>query len=229
MFMVFSELLLTFGRLVASLIISAGYWGVYVLMILESMVFPIPSELVMPLAGFLVYEGQFSFWLVCIVSTIGTITGSIISYYMGAKGGNHLFIKYGKYFLLDLADLKQTEEWFKTRGEITVFAGRLIPVVRHLISIVAGISKMDIGKLIVYTALGGFIWNTFLAGAGYLLGQNWRIIKHYLEPISMIVLAVIISLVVFFFYRRIKNRANKHEIAKELIKEETDIKKEFSK
>lgn len=217
--MVFSELLLTFGRLVASLIVSTSYLGVYALMILESMVFPIPSELVMPLAGFLAYEGNFSFWLVCIVATIGTITGSVISYYMGAKGGNLLFVKYGKYFLLDLADLKKAEEWFKKSGELTVFAGRLIPVIRHLISIVAGISKMDIGKVIVYTAVGGFIWNTFLAGAGYVLGEHWRLIKHYLEPISMIVLLILAAIVVLFFYRRIKDRAHKHEIAKELIKE----------
>ncbi|MDD5181974.1 MAG: DedA family protein [Candidatus Nanoarchaeia archaeon] len=227
--MVFSELLLTFGRLVASLITSAGYFGVYVLMILESMVFPIPSELVMPLAGFLAYTGQFSFWMVCIVATIGTITGSIISYYMGAKGGNPLFIKYGKYFLLDIADLEKAEEWFRKSGEITILAGRLVPVVRHLISIVAGVAKMDIGKVIVYTAIGGFIWNTFLAGAGYLLGQNWRLIKHYLEPISLIVLLLMAGLAVFFFYRRIRDRAHKKEITKELIMEGKIIKEDLPK
>ena len=225
--MVFSELLLMFGRIVVSLIQSAGYFGVYILMILESMVFPMPSELVMPLAGFLAYEGKFSFWLVCIVATIGTVTGSVISYYMGAKGGNKLFIKYGKYLLLDLADLKNTEEWFKKRGEVTILIGRLVPVVRHLISVVAGIAKIDIGKLIVYSAIGGFIWNTFLAGAGYMLGQNWRLIKVYLEPISIMVICIMLGAIAFFFYHRINDRMHKKEISKELIKEEKIIKEEL--
>lgn len=194
------------GIFAVNIISSLGYFGVFFLMVLESMVFPIPSELVMPFAGFIAYQGNFNFLLVVLFSSLGSITGSLISYYIGKVGGNHLVIKYGKYFLLDVEDLKKTEHWFSKKGESTIFIGRLIPIIRHLISIPAGIGKMHLTKFCIYTIAGATIWNTFLAYLGYLLGQNWSLVRHYTEPISIVVAILLLAGGIYFIYKHIKNK-----------------------
>jgi membrane protein DedA with SNARE-associated domain len=188
------------GQFAVNIISSMGYFGVFFLMILESMVIPIPSELIMPFAGFLVATGEFSFFWVIVFSSLGSIVGSLLSYYMGYYGGKPLLTRYGKYFLVNNEDLKKTENWFNKRGEITIFIGRLVPVVRHLISIPAGISKMKLGKFCLYTLLGATIWNTFLAYLGYVLGQHWNYVRQYTEPLSMIMAVVIVIGVIWFIW-----------------------------
>lgn len=187
------------------IISTAGYAGVFFLMVLESMVAPVPSEAVMPFAGVLWFLGKMSFGPIVIFSTLGSVTGSLISYYAGLYGGRPLIQKYGKYALLNEHDLALTESFFEKYGDKTIFMSRFIPVVRHLVSIPAGTGKMNIFKFIFYTILGAGMWNSFLTYAGYYLGSNWTEIRKWSEVIDLVLVAAIIALVVLYFYRRRKH------------------------
>ncbi len=217
---IISQILGYIGQVAINWISALGYFGVFVLMAMESMAIPIPAELVMPFAGFLAATGRFSMWLVFVSSTLGTLTGSLISYLIGKYGGNAFIAKFGKYVLLDLHDLKKTEKWFKKKGEKTIFIARLIPVVRHLISIPAGIGKMELKKFCVYTALGGAIWNMFLAFLGYVLGKNWNKIRHYTEPISYIVAVILVIGVIYFIYYHIKTKKKEKTFVDLMLKKQ---------
>jgi len=192
-----------------SVISSVGYLGVFLLMIMESMILPVPSELVMPFAGFLISSGEMKFALVILFSTLGSLTGSLLSYYIGKYGGNRFVLRYGKYFLLNEEHLKKTERWFSKKGDLTIFIGRFIPVVRHVISIPAGIGKMNIKKFIIYTLIGAGMWNAFLAYFGFVLGNNWETISQYFDYISWAVLGIIIVIGVYFLWKEIKKRREK--------------------
>lgn len=203
---VISELVSQFGAICVQLISYFGYFGVFILMTMESMIFPVPSELVMPFAGFLIASQKFSFSLVMISSTMGSIFGSLLSYYIGKYGGQAFILKYGKYFLLDKTDLEKTENWFAKKGEKTIFISRFIPVVRHLISLPAGIGKMDLKKFCVYTTTGAAIWNGFLAYCGFYLGKNWNLVRHYTEYFSLTAAGLLFLAAVYFIYRHIKHK-----------------------
>jgi membrane protein DedA with SNARE-associated domain len=184
---------------------STGYTSIVVLMIFESMVLPVPSEAVMPFAGFLIAEGKFSFILVALFSTLGSIIGSLISYYIGALGCRPLIERFGKYVLLDKHHLALTEQYFKKRGDITILISRFIPVVRHLISIPAGIGKMNIVKFLIYTIIGAGTWNAILAYSGYLLRTNWTEIMKYGHIIDIVIIIAIAGVVVYGFLKLYKN------------------------
>ncbi|MBI5218978.1 MAG: DedA family protein [Bacteroidia bacterium] len=186
---------------------AAGYWSVMILMALESMVAPVPSEAVMPPAGFLIARGTFTFTGVIFFSTLGSIIGSLISYYIGALGGRPLVERFGKYLLLDKKALDASEKFFKKRGDITIFICRFIPVIRHLISIPAGIARMRLIKFIIYTIIGAGIWNSFLAFVGYKLQDNWdSIVKwKYRSWIDIAVLLVLFLVSVYYAYKLYKN------------------------
>ena len=175
-------------------------------MALESMVVPLPSELVMPFAGFLVHQGRFSFTGALIAATLGSLIGSLISYAMGYYGGEIFVKKIGRYLLLDEKDLEWSEKWFAKRGEATIFFARFVPVVRHLISIPAGLAKMDLKKFSLYTVLGAGPWNAFLLWTGIVAGQNWLIIRKYSEPLSFIVFGLLIIGAIIFFWRHFKRK-----------------------
>lgn len=189
-----------------TIISSLGYVGVFFLMALESMIFPIPSEIVMPFAGFLISQGQFSFAGILIISSLGSLAGSLLSYYVGKVGGHKLILKYGKYFFLDQHDLEKTETWFATKGERTIFIGRFIPVLRHLISIPAGIGKMNVRRFTFYTILGAACWNMLLAYTGYVSGKNWIVIRQYTEPVSMIVAVLLLVALCWFVLRHWRHK-----------------------
>jgi len=201
-----SEIFATIGSFALSTISTFGYGGIFFLMMLESMVVPVPSELVMPFAGFLIEKGSFTFLFVIVASTLGSIVGSLIFYYIGKTGGHSLVETYGKYVLIDHEDVKKTEEWFNKRGELTIFFGRLIPVVRHLISLIAGIGKMNVKKFTLYTVIGAGLWNTILAYLGFILGQHWNEVNQYSDQISIVIVVLLIVLVLYFAYRHIKKR-----------------------
>ncbi len=201
----FGELFIIIGQFVIALISLLGYPGIFILMALESMIFPVPSELVMPFAGFLIASGGFDWTLVFVSSTLGSIFGSLVSYWVGAKYGHKFIVKHGKYFFLNERHLAQSEAWFKKRGEITILIARFVPVVRHLISIPAGISKMNLGKFLLYTAIGAGIWNMILAYAGFFLGVNWLLIRQYTEPLSIVVaVGLVIAVIWVLFFRKKK-------------------------
>lgn len=190
---------------ITSLIAGGGYFFVFFLMVLESTALPVPSEAVMPFAGFLVSTGQFSFWLVIVVSLLGTIVGSLFSYFIGLYGGKSFILKYGKYFLLRPEDLEKTEKFFAKHGEKTIFISRFIPVVRHLISLPAGAAKMNILKFSAYTIAGATIWHIFLTWVGFSLKQNWPKLGQYTQFLDYIFLVAIIAAIIFFIYRRKKS------------------------
>jgi membrane protein DedA with SNARE-associated domain len=189
-----------------SMISMFGYGGIFFLMMLESMVIPVPSELVMPFAGFLIEKGQFTFLFVIVASTLGSIVGSLIFYYVGKTGGHSLVEKYGKYVLVNHEDVRKTEEWFNKRGELTIFFGRLIPVVRHLISLIAGIGRMNVKKFTFYTVLGAALWNAILAYLGFILGQHYDEVNKYTDTISLVIVILLIGFVVYFTYRHLKKK-----------------------
>jgi len=201
-----SELFATLGSFALSTISTFGYGGIFFLMMLESMVLPVPSELVMPFAGFLIEKGSFTFLYVIIASTLGSITGSLIFYYIGKTGGHALVERYGKYVLINHDDVKKTEEWFNKRGELTIFFARLIPVIRHLISLIAGIGKMNVKKFAFYTIIGAALWNGILAYLGFILGQHWEQVNQYTDQISIVIVILLIGFVVYFAYRHLKKR-----------------------
>lgn len=183
----------------------SGYLGVFILMTLESTAFPMPSEAVMPFAGFLIAEGKMDLLFVIIASSVGSIFGSLISYYIGLKGGKPFILRYGKYVLLSKHHLDITERFFKRRGSLTIFISRFIPVVRHVISIPAGIGKMDLKKFLILTAVGATIWNSILTYIGFILRDNWSILMSYTIYFDIVIIAFLIILVMMFI-RRIKEK-----------------------
>lgn len=185
---------------------SGGYFGVTILMTLESMVAPVPSEAVMPFAGFLIYEGRFTFTAVIFFSTLGSIIGSLLSYYAGAWGGRPFVKKFGKYLLLDSHHLDLTEKFFAKYGDKTIFISRFIPVVRHLISIPAGVGRMGVIKFSIYTIIGASIWNAFLTYLGYYLRDNWMTVRKYAEYADILVVFLMIIGIGYIAYKIIQSR-----------------------
>jgi len=188
---------------------KAGYFGVFVLMTMESMVFPVPSEAVMPFAGFLWFEGKMTFLAIFVASTVGSIVGSLLSYTIGKYGGKAFINKFGKYLLLNEHHLVQTEQFFQKYGEKTIFISRFIPIVRHLISLPAGVGKMNIYKFSIYTIAGASIWNAFLAYLGYQLGSRWEVIRKYSEVLDVVVIACIILAIGYLVLKTRKKLSSK--------------------
>jgi len=185
---------------VNSIILAIGYPGVMLLMFFESTMLPIPSEIVMPFAGYLVAQGKMNFFLIALLSGIASLAGSWTSYAIGYYGGIPLIKKWGHYALLDEARLKWTERWFRKHGEKTIFISRFIPVVRHLISLPAGIGKMNLFKFSIYTFAGAIIWNTILIYLGFYLGENYILIHKYSQVIDWIVAVLIILAVIYYVW-----------------------------
>jgi membrane protein DedA with SNARE-associated domain len=187
-----------------SLYAAVGYIGVMIAMTIESAMIPLPSELILPLAGFMVSDpnqiepltGQpWSFWIVVIVATIGNTLGSLIAYAIGAWGGRPFLERYGKYMLIREHELEAADHFFARYGSATVFIGRLLPIVRTFISFPAGVARMPIGKFIVYSTLGALLWSMLLVWAGVQLGANWVTIRDMLKPFDM---AIAVAVVVLF-------------------------------
>ena len=174
-----------------------GYFYVWLLMTCESMILPLPSEAVMPPAGIAIARGQMSWALVLLFSTLGSLTGSLVSYAIGRAGGIPLVRRFGKYLFLDEGHLQWVHDFFAKRGQWTIFVARFIPVVRHLSSIPAGLGKMPIAKFVAYTAAGAAMWNMTLAFAGFKLGQNWEKILVYRKPIDVAMVVLLAGLFVY--------------------------------
>lgn len=198
----FESLFMFFTEVIKTL----GYIGIFILMTLESMVAPVPSEGVMPFAGYLVTTGDFTMLGVIIWSSFASIFGSMLSYYIGYYGGKPVVLKFGKYLLLDNEHLELTEKYFHKYGEKTIFICRFIPVVRHFISIPAGIGKMNIVKFATYTLVGATMWNAFLAYLGYWLAERWEVVHHYSRYLDYIVIVGTIIFLVYWVHKRLKTK-----------------------
>lgn len=180
---------------------KTGYIGVTILMTLESMVAPVPSEAVMPFAGFLISDGKFNFQAVILFSTLGSIIGSLISYYIGYYLGKPFVKKFGKLLLLNEHHLDVTEHFFNKYGEITIFFSRFIPVVRHFISIPGGVGRMNIFKFLLFTVIGAGLWNSFLTYVGFVLRNHWERILKYAKYADLAIIVLIILGCLFLIYK----------------------------
>ncbi len=205
--MLFERLSEVFTALIANM----AYLGIFVLMTLESMIAPVPSELVMPFAGFLVADGKLNMWLVILVSSLASITGSLISYFVAYFGEKELIQHFGKLMFMDEEELEWAQRWFQKRGSITILISRFIPVIRHLISIPAGLAKMDLKRFILFTAVGATVWNTFLLWVGMQLRERWDLVHKYSNQLDVLVIILLVAGVTYYAYRHWK----KHRKAKQ--------------
>jgi membrane protein DedA with SNARE-associated domain len=185
---------------------SLGYLGIGILMFLENLFPPIPSELIMPLAGFTASQGKMDIFLAIAAGTIGTIFGAIPWYYAGFVLGEQRLVslvnRYGKWFGISGDDISKSTRWFDRHGLKAVLFCRLVPGVRTLISIPAGISKMSLLPFLLYSTIGTIAWVSLLTYAGYVLGANYKLVDTYIDPISKIVLAILVIGLIAFILKR---------------------------
>jgi membrane protein DedA with SNARE-associated domain len=190
---------------------AVGYLGVLVAMAIESAMVPLPSELILPYAGFLVSDpsqleplthASWEFWLVVIAATIGNTVGSLVGYAIGAYGGRPFLERYGRYLLIRHHDIELAERFFDRYGAATAFFSRLLPIVRTFISFPAGVARMPLRTFIVYSTAGAFLWSILLVYAGTVLGAHWVDIRHALQPFDLAIAAAVVLLVVAFVWWR---------------------------
>jgi len=201
------------GRIVAAVsafilgtIRTGGYAGVAGLMAIESASIPLPSELIMPFAGFLASQGRFSVWVLGLVGALGCVVGSIPAYYLGMLGGRPLIEKYGKWVLLSHRDLELADRMFAKHGESVVFFARLLPVIRTFIAFPAGVSQMNMARFILYTFAGSFPWCLGLAWLGSKLGEHWDTLGRWFHRFDAAIAALILTGAVFWIWRHLRHR-----------------------
>ncbi|MCP3896837.1 DedA family protein [Moraxella sp.] len=198
----------TISQWVLAVMDKLGLFGVTLMMFLENVFPPIPSELIMPAAGFAAAMGQMHLIAVILAGTLGSVLGALPLYYLGTiLDENRLYRlaeKYGKYFLIKPEDVTSAQQWFDKYGKSVIFFGRMIPAIRSLISIPAGMARMPMLSFLMLTALGSAIWTTLLAYAGYVLGANYEAVATFIEPISKIVAIVVLSIAAIVIVMRVK-------------------------
>jgi membrane protein DedA with SNARE-associated domain len=189
---------------IIDLISSGGYLAILALMLLETVFPPIPSELVVPFAGFAAAQGRLDIWLVIIFASLGSVLGAVLLYLVARLINDEKLEKFvhnhGRWLTLDIEDLRKSRRWFDRYSRTVVLFGRLIPAMRSLISIPAGINKMSLTPFFVFSAIGTTIWSAFLAVGGYWLGQDYERIRHFINPITSVVL---LAIIVIYLYRLI--------------------------
>jgi membrane protein DedA with SNARE-associated domain len=188
---------------------AVGYLGLFLAMTIESAMIPLPSELILPFAGFLVSDStklepltgaSWGFWAVVLAGTAGNTSGSLISYAIGAWGGRPFLERYGKYLLIRHHDIELAERFFARWGSETAFFSRLLPIVRTFISFPAGVARMRLGRFVVYSTVGAFLWSTVLVYAGTVLGENWVDIRETLRPFDVAIAALIVAGILAFVW-----------------------------
>ena len=187
---------------------SMQWPGVVVLMAIESACIPLPSEIVMPLAGWMLIKEQqlpAIYTLVAgVYGAIGCTIGSLVAYIVGRNGGRPFLVKYGKYLLISQHDMDMADRWFEKKGSWIAFGSRLLPVVRTFISLPAGIARMNLLKFLIYAFAGSFIWCSGLAYAGYQLGEHWEQIRVVMRPFDPVIITLLMVLIVLYLYRHLK-------------------------
>jgi membrane protein DedA with SNARE-associated domain len=191
---------------------AVGYVGVTLAMAIDSAMVPLPSELILPYAGFLVSDptkleplthGPWSFWIVVVAATIGNTLGSLVSYFIGAWGGRPFLQHWGRYLLIREHELDLADRFFARYGPATAFLSRLLPLVRTFISFPAGVARMPLGTFIAYSTAGAFLWSILLVWAGVQLGARWEDIRHALQPFDLLIAIVVVGLIVVFIWWRL--------------------------
>ncbi|NJO77377.1 MAG: DedA family protein [Cyanobacteria bacterium RM1_2_2] len=201
---------------VTQIMTSLGYWGIGLLMFLENLFPPIPSELIMPLAGFTIAQGQMTFVPALTAGVIGTMLGALPWFYLGRYLGEdrlkNWLNRYGKWLGISGEEIDKAQRWFYRHGNKAVFFGRFVPGIRTLISLPAGFSEMRFSQFLIYSTLGTLGWTFLLTYIGYVLGDNYELVEQYLGPVSKIVLGiVVISFAVWLFqHQRTRRRSNRN-------------------
>jgi len=186
---------------IVSYIGDMGYWGIFLLMFLESTFFPFPSEIIMIPAGYLAFKGDMNIYMVVFMGILGSVAGALLNYYLAVSFGRGFILRYGKYFFIKEQTLDKLESFFNTHGEISTFTGRLIPGIRQLISLPAGLARMNMATFSFYTALGAGIWVIVLVAVGYFVGSNEELISEYLKSATLIALISVLLITVFYIIR----------------------------
>jgi len=207
-------MLSNFTDLILTLVNSIGYLEVFLLMTLESSFVPFPSEIVIPPAAYLASQGSLNIYLVVVSGVLGSLLGALINYFLALKLGRLIIYKLAdskvsKIFLISEEKIAKSEKYFLKHGAASTFFGRLIPVIRQLISLPAGLSRMNLAKFIFYTSLGSFIWVSLLAMLGYVAGEKQEIIISYYREIVLIVISL---LIIFYVIKKIRKRSKKKNI-----------------
>jgi len=202
-----SVILAWLSSIIINIISTTGYAGVFFLMALESACIPVPSEVIMPFSGFLVWEGRFELLPVVLWGALGNLAGSILAYGVGVWGGRRLIAKYGKYVLISSHDLDLADNWFAKYGQAAVLISRVLPVVRTFISLPAGIARMPFKKFCFYTFLGCLPWSFALAYAGLIAGENWDFLKVYFHKFDLVIGIIIILAATWWIWRHFNQSA----------------------
>jgi len=184
---------------------ALGYGGIVLLMAIESACIPLPSEIIMPFSGYLVFTGQMQLWAVALAGASGCVLGSLLAYWLGAVGGRPLVEKYGRYVLISHHDLDLADSWFQHHGDITIFIGRLLPVVRTFIAFPAGVARMPLWRFSIYTFVGSFIWCWALAWIGMQLGQNWNTLGVYFHRFDALIGVVLLAGFIWYVWRHLNH------------------------
>lgn len=198
------------AEFVTNVIETIGYPGLTILIALENIFPPIPSEVILPLAGFMTGQGRFSFALVILATTLGSVLGALVLYSIGAAIGKRrveaLVARYGHWALLTPEDLTKAEHWFERYGPIAVFVGRLVPIVRSLVSIPAGYQRMPLLQFISLTFIGSMLWNGALVTLGWVFGDNWHVVENYVGWLQYLVIGIVAIVVLKFIWQRLRAR-----------------------
>jgi membrane protein DedA with SNARE-associated domain len=193
---------------IVAVISAMGYGGIVLLMAIESACIPLPSEVIMPFSGYLVYRGDFNLWGVAVAGSLGCVLGSLVAYWIGMYGGRPLIEKYGRYILISRHDLDLADRWFARYGEVIVFASRLLPVIRTFIAFPAGVARMNLTRFVIYTFLGSFPWCLGLAYVGQLLGEQWDkndALKSWFHRFDFVIGIILVLAIIWWVRRHIKN------------------------
>lgn len=191
---------------ITDLVHKFGYYGIFIMTFLESTFVPIPAEITMIPAGYLISKGEMNFFIVLILSILGTVGGALFNYWLAYHYGRKIISKYGKYIFFPEHKMSKIETYFNAHGPISTFLGRLIPGLRHYISFPAGLGKMDLKAFSIYTALGGSIWLLVLLTLGYLIGENEDKIKEYILWVKGGVLIFVVVIVTFYLWKMGNNK-----------------------
>ncbi len=197
------------SSIIISVIEASSYAGIFVLMALESANIPIPSEIIMPFAGYLVFAGKLDFLWVVFWGALGNLAGSLASYYLGYFGGWRALQKYGKFLFIASRDLDMADTWFAKYGTIIILLSRVLPVVRTFISFPAGVARMNVLKFSLYTFVGSLLWSYLLTYIGVIMGENWKYLEAYFRRFDWVIGVVLILCGGWWVWRHIKNM--KHE------------------
>lgn len=190
------------AQFVISVISLFGYLGVFLAMAIESACIPLPSEIILPFTGYMVFLGRFSLWQATLAATLGNIFGALVAYYIGLWGGRAFIKHYRRYVFIHERELSWTEKMFESHGELTVFIGRLLPVVRTFISLPAGIAKMTPVKMSIYTVAGALPWCLMLIVSGQKMGENWNTLKPLFHQLDLVIGILILLVFCYWIFKQ---------------------------